>query len=291
MIDLHLHTTASDGRLSPEALVRRAASAGLTVISVTDHDTTAALAEAGAAARHCGLRLVTGIEVTAVEDGRDVHILGYFFDPASEPLAAFLRAQRADRVERVREMAARLRALGCDIDEDPIVARAADAGRSIGRPALADALVDAGHAASRDEAFARWLAHGRPAFVPRRGAAAARVVGVIREAGGITSFAHPGLLRVDTLIAPLVSDGLDAIEVWHSDHAAVDREHYAGLSERLGLARSGGSDYHGDGGRREQALGTVTLPPDEFARLEALARSRRNGHGSPQSGRAARRDW
>jgi 3',5'-nucleoside bisphosphate phosphatase len=284
VIDLHLHTTASDGLLAPDALVRRAASVGLQVISVTDHDTTAGLEEAAAAARPHGVRLVPGIEMTAVEDGRDVHVLGYFFDSGSASLAAFLRAQRADRIARLREMAARLRALGCAIDEEPVLARSASGGRSVGRPMLADALLAAGHVASRDEAFDRWLAHGRPAFVSRRGAAAAHVVRMIHDAGGIASLAHPGLLGVDALIARLVPEGLDAIEVWHSDHDAAARQHYAAVADRYSLARSGGSDYHGAGGRREAALGAVVLPPAEFTRLEDAARVRAHGKRPAGSG-------
>lgn len=276
MIDLHLHTTASDGLLTPAALVARAASAGLDVISVTDHDTAAGLDEAAAAARRHEVRLVTGIEVTAVEGGRDVHILGYFLDPASLPLAAFLGAQRADRVRRVREMSERLRSLGCGIDEESILARAAGTARSVGRPAVADALVAAGHAADRDDAFRRWLAHGRPAFVPRRGASADEVVGVIHEAGGIASLAHPGVLAEDDLIPRLAAGGLDALEVWHSDHDVRQCEHYAALSRRFGLAMSGGSDFHGDGVHRANQLGAVALPPGEFARLEATARLRQD---------------
>jgi 3',5'-nucleoside bisphosphate phosphatase len=274
VIDLHLHTTASDGLLAPDALVARAASAGLHVISITDHDTTAGLAAAGAAAAERGLRLVPGIEITAVERGRDVHVLGYFFDPASASLATFLRVQRADRVQRVREMAERLRSLGCVIDEESILARASGTGRSVGRPALADALVAAGHAADREDAFARWLGHGRPAFVPRRGASGGHVIGLIHAAGGVASLAHPGVLARDDLIPRLASAGLDALEVWHSDHDARQREHYAGLADDLGLAMSGGSDYHGEGVHRAAQIGTVTLPSGEFARLEASARSR-----------------
>ncbi len=274
MIDLHLHTTASDGLLAPDMVVARAAAAGLHVISVTDHDTTAALGEAAAAAARHGMRFVTGIEVTAVEGGRDVHILGYFLHPDSETLSTFLHAQRADRVERVREMAERLRSFGYEVDEQSIVCRAAGTGRSIGRPALADALIAAGHAADRGDAFARWLAHGRPAFVPRRGPSAGIVVGMIHQAGGIASLAHPGLLADDDLIMRLVPEGLDALEVWHSDHGASQREHYAAFADRFGLAKSGGSDYHGDGVHRGSQLGIVTLPAREFGRLEAVSRCR-----------------
>src|SRR5436190_17391207 len=169
MIDLHLHTTASDGALSPSELVERSRSAQLTVIAITDHDTTAGACAARGPAAEAGLELVPGIEVSAVAEGRDVHMLGYFMDPASPVLATFLERQRAERLRRVAEIGERLAALGCRVDVGAILDSAGSA-RSVGRPQLADALVRAGHAADRDDAFARYLEFGAPAFVPRRGA-------------------------------------------------------------------------------------------------------------------------
>jgi predicted metal-dependent phosphoesterase TrpH len=275
LIDLHLHTTASDGLLAPAALVTRAGAAGLSVLSVTDHDTLAGLPEAADAARHAGLRLVAGIEITAVEQNRDVHILGYFFDPASPPLLEFLRTQRADRVRRVREIGDRLHDMGFTIDVEPLLARAAEGGRSVGRPAIADALVATGQIESRDDAFARLLARGKPAYVPRHGAGAAEVIGVIHSAGGIASLAHPGVLGVDDLIPVLAAAELDAIEVWHSDHDSEDEVRYRQIAGELGLGRSGGSDYHGEGVHRACRIGSIALPSREFAHLEALAEARR----------------
>jgi 3',5'-nucleoside bisphosphate phosphatase len=273
VIDLHLHTTASDGTLSPDALVGRAADAGLTTISVTDHDTTAGL---DAARRACDARrmtLVNGIEITAVEQGRDVHVLGYFFDPASPRLVEFLAAQRADRLRRVREMGARLDALGYPIDVDRMLAAASlQDGRSIGRPALADALVAAGHARSRDEAFERLLGTGRPAFVPRAGLSAADVVATIHDAGGIASLAHPGIIGLDSLVPRLASGGLDAIEVRHSDHPPAVEAHYRALASAHGLLVSGGSDYHGEHVHRHVQLGAVTLDAHDFDALHRRAR-------------------
>ena len=268
VIDLHLHTTASDGLLPPAALVGRAASAGLTIISITDHDTVAGLREASATAVPLGVRVVAGIEATAVEQGRDVHILGYFLEPDATALASFLGAQRADRVRRVREMAGRLEAMGCNVDVDAVLATASGT-RSLGRPALADALVAAGHAVDRQDAFARWLGAGRPAFVPRRGVSGAEAIDIIHRAGGIAALAHPVLLADDEMIPRLAADGLDALEVWHADHDEQARQHYAAIARRLDLAMSGGSDFHGDGGHHAVALGLVTLPPDEFAHLES----------------------
>ena len=275
MIDLHLHTTASDGLLTPRELVHRAAKAGLTTIAVTDHDTIAGLEEAGQAGAAVGMRVVPGIEITAVENERDVHVLGYFLDPADVVLTRFLQAQRSDRVRRVREIAVRLADLGYRIDVEPLVEAALRGGRSIGRPAVADALVAAGHCVDRNDAFGRLLGRGGPAFVPRRGMAGAVVLQTIHAAGGIASLAHPGIAADDDSIESFAAAGLDAIEVWHSDHSPEQQHHYAALADRLGLARSGGSDYHGDGVHRACRLGGVLLPAAEFARLEGLvARTR-----------------
>lgn len=271
MIDLHLHTTASDGLLPPRVLVQRAAAAGLTTIAVTDHDTVGGLREAADEGAKLGVRVVPGIEITAVENQRDVHVLGYFLDPGSTALTQFLQAQRSDRIRRVREIAARLAELGYRIEIEPIVELAARGGRSIGRPAVADALVTAGHSMDRTDAFARLLGRGCPAFVPRTGVAGAAVLETIHAAGGIASLAHPGIATDDELIEALAAVGLDAIEVWHSDHSPEQQTYYAALADRLGIARSGGSDYHGDGLHRACRLGGVLLPAAEFTRLERLA--------------------
>ncbi|HUF24760.1 MAG TPA: PHP domain-containing protein [Vicinamibacterales bacterium] len=273
MIDLHLHTTASDGLLSPEALVARVAAAGVTVMAVTDHDTVAGIDRADAAAGARGIRLIPGIEITAVENGRDVHVLGYFFDRAHRPLAEFLDGQRADRRRRLQAMAARLAALGMPIDIDDVLAR--HAGHAVGRPAIARALVRGGHVATIAEAFDRYLGTAGAAFVPRQGTAVAGVVSVIRDAGGLASLAHPGLLRDPALLERLVADGAtapDAIEVFHSDHDDMVTARLLALADARGLLVTGGSDFHGDAAGRAVGLGRVALPADRFERLSAKAR-------------------
>lgn len=281
MIDLHLHTTASDGRLSPAQLVARAKSSGLTTISVTDHDTVAAIAEATEAANAAGIRVVTGIEITAVDEGRDVHMLGYFFDAESATLAAVLEHQRALRVSRVREIGARLAALGMVIDvESVLLAAAARPGSSVGRPQVARELMRAGYVTSVQDAFDKWLATGRPAFISRTGPSPATIVAAIHEAGGIASMAHPGVTKRDELIGPLAEHGLDAIEVYHSDHSPDEQRHYQIIARRRGLSISGGSDFHGDdpapvpGRAKRGILGVVHLPAADFAALEQKALDR-----------------
>ena len=267
MIDLHLHTTASDGTLSPSELVSQARAAGLSIVSITDHDTTAGFEAAGAAAREAGLELIAGIEITAVADQRDVHVLGYFLDTMSPRLRSFLLRQRHDRLRRVHEIGARLAALGAAVDVGPIAADAAR-GRSVGRPQIAEALLAAGHVATRDEAFDRFLGSGGPAFVPRRGERPEEVIGIIHEAGGIVSLAHPGLTRRDDLLPALVAAGLDAIEARHSDHDAATEARYRGLAHEMRILVTGGSDFHGSAaGHRVSTLGQVTLPREDFDAL------------------------
>jgi 3',5'-nucleoside bisphosphate phosphatase len=289
LIDLHLHTTASDGRLSPAQLVARAKASGLTTIAVTDHDTVAGIAEATEVAAAAGIRVIPGIEVTAVDDERDVHMLGYFFDPGSATLATVLERQRALRVSRVRVMGERLAELGLVIDvESVLLAAAARPGSSVGRPQVARELVRAGYVASVQEAFDKWLATGRPAFINRTGPSPATIVDAIHEAGGIASMAHPGVTRRDELIGPLADHGLDAIEVYHSDHSPEDQHHYQVIAHRRNLLVSGGSDFHGDDSAKGTAdqgaaaarakrniLGVVSLPAADLAALEDRVRARR----------------
>jgi predicted metal-dependent phosphoesterase TrpH len=274
VIDLHLHTTASDGSTPPDALAREAAAAGLRTIAATDHDTVAGVAAAAAAARRAGLAFVPGIEMTASVAGRDLHILGYYLDIDNEPLLAFLSARRDDRRARVVAIGERLRAIGAPVDLAPILDVPAASGRALGRPAVARALVAAGLAADISDAFHRYLAEGRPAFVARPGVPPADVIARIHDAGGLASLAHPGKMHVDALVPDFVAAGLDAIEVHHPDHTPDDTARYLAMARAHGVLITGGSDYHGPGSGRTAGLGRLTLPPDAFAALEARARAR-----------------
>jgi len=272
MIDLHMHTTASDGRCTPGELVDRAASAGLTVMAVTDHDTTASVAEVHALASARGIDAHTGIEITAVEDGRDIHVLGYFLDPEEPRLLEFLRVQRETRVKRVHVIAARLAELGVPINLQALLDEAQrNLGRSIGRPQVARALIAAGHVADTKEAFDRFLANDGPAFVSRPGSPPDVVIGIIHRAGGVASLAHPGRTRIDARIKPLATAGLDALEVYHSDHDEAAIQRYHRLASDLGLLMTGGSDFHGDPTHGIEP-GSSTLPPEEWERLRAARR-------------------
>jgi predicted metal-dependent phosphoesterase TrpH len=272
VIDLHLHTTASDGTLSPPDLVRAARAAGLSTISITDHDTVAGVRDARGAARDEGIDLVAGVEISAVDATRDVHVLGYFIDIDARELRTFLERQRTDRIRRVEEMRDRLATLGVPIDAQPIVDAAAR-GRSVGRPQIAEALVTAGHARTRDEAFERYLEFDCPAYVPRRGARPEAVIEVLHAAGGLASIAHPGVRPQDDRIGRLAASGLDAIEAAHPDHDAPAEARYRALAARHGLLITAGSDFHGE--HRAPGIGAVTLAPTDFERLRKAAARRR----------------
>ncbi|HVB37146.1 MAG TPA: PHP domain-containing protein [Vicinamibacterales bacterium] len=272
MIDLHMHTTVSDGLRTPAEVVRLCREAGLQVLSVTDHDTVAAVEDVGRYAAAEGLTAVPGIEITAIHEGRDVHMLGYFIDPTSASLRAFLERQRAHRFDRARTIAERLAGLGMPIDIEAVMQPAVDhPGRSVGRPWIARALVEAGHVRNAKEAFDRWLGSGRPAFVPREGPLPAEAVGVITQAGGIASLAHPGPLARDEIIAPLAEAGLAALEAYHSEHDPDTTMYYLDMAARLGLAVSGGSDFHGGGAHGVERPGAVTLPRERFDELAMRA--------------------
>ncbi len=272
MIDLHMHTTASDGRSAPAELVAEVVARGITTMAVADHDTTAAWDEVSAAADAAAVTCVPGIEVTAVSEGRDVHILGYGFDRESPELIAFLATQRDDRRRRLQAIGERLERLGVPVDLERAIADGGRRpGRALGRPLVAGALVAAGHVADIREAFERYLGEGCPAFVERRGASPAEVVALLARAGGVASMAHPGKTRRDSLIPDLVAAGLPALEVYHPDHDANDTARYLQMARTFNLLVTGGSDYHGRGSGRSEGFGRVHLPAVEFARLAERA--------------------
>jgi 3',5'-nucleoside bisphosphate phosphatase len=272
VIDLHLHTTASDGRSSPGELVAAASRWRVTALSVTDHDTVAALDAVSAACAAAGIEWVPGIEITAMQEEVDVHVLGYFLDHRSPILATFLDAQVADRRRRVHEMIAKLDTLGLHVNPDEVFSGHGGLDPQwIGRPLLARALTRAGHVRSPREAFDRYLAEDSAAWVPRRAPSPPEVIDLIHRLGGIAALAHPGLLGRDEWVAPMAAAGLDAIEVYYIEHSPEMAIHYRVLAERHGLAISGGSDYHGDMSHGPVRPGAVSLSDADFAELKRRA--------------------
>lgn len=283
MIDLHMHTTASDGRSTPEDLVRRAFAAGIRTMSVTDHDTMAGVAGAAQTAAEYGMTVIPGIEITSVHGGKDVHVLAYFLPELTQELRNLLAEQRSNRLARGRAIADRLAAVGAPIDVNALMeAGAALGGKSIARPQIAQALIAAGHVATVAEAFERFLGEDGPAYVPHCGASPAQVVELITQAGGAASLAHPGYTKKDEIIPELVAAGLTAIEAYHSAHDETTTARYVEVARSHGMAVSGGSDFHGEGTRRAEFFGVVHLPAVEFDRLvQAGARARETAARRP----------
>lgn len=275
-IDLHTHSTASDGTSSPAELVGEAAGAGLDVVAITDHDTTAGW-DAAAEALPAGLSLVRGAELSCRWEGGEppvpLHLLAYLFDPAEPALAAELTRIRQSRRRRGERIVALLRADGVDVTWDEV--RGYADGGVVGRPHVAQALIRAGLVASTDEAFAPdWL--GRRYQLPKDDIEVFTALALVRAAGGVAVFAHPrasrrGRIVPDQLIADLATAGLSGLEADHDDHSPAERAQVRGLARDLGLAVTGSSDHHG--WRKQVRLGAFTTAPEEYERLLSGSRS------------------
>lgn len=277
-IDLHTHSLASDGTMTPAELMDAAARAGLDVIALTDHDTTAGWAPA-AAARPDGLTLVRGAELSCVvtdPDGRrtSIHVLAYLFDPTERSFAAQRAELREHRLTRGRRIVERLAADDVPIEWTQVEQLAA--GGAVGRPHIARALVDLGLADSVDQAFRRYLYHGSPYHVPKQDLDAIVAVRAVRAAGGVPVFAHPrarsrGRIVGDDAIAALAEAGLGGLEVDHLDHGPDDRDELRALAKDLGLIVTGSSDFHGS--NKTTPLAACTTSVDSYEALVAQATS------------------
>ena len=249
MIDLHTHSVASDGTDSPERVVELAAEAGCSAVALTDHDTLAGLAAAGRRASDLGVELVPGCEVSCAFRGTSAHVLVYFVEEGDGPLQEELARLRDDRLTRNRRLMARLVDLGLPVTYDEVVAEAAGE-ESVGRPHVAAVLVRAGAAASVPDAFDRWLAEGRPAYVPKARVRPDEIAARARASGGVAVLAHPHSLGLDppdlaSAVAELAEAGLSGVEAHYGAYSADDRRSLAQLAARQGLVATGGSDYHG----------------------------------------------
>ena len=275
-IDLHTHSLVSDGTDTPAELVRAAARAELDAIALTDHDTFAGLGEARDAGVAAGVAVLAGVEVSAERGGASVHLLGYGCDPGHAALRDELARIRAGRTDRVPTMVARLVALGVPIALDDV--RAQSHGPSLGRPHVADALVAAGHVATRNEAFDRWLYDGGPAYVERYSPDVAAAIALVRDAGGVAVLAHPwGRGRRRDLppeyLAELAASGLDGVEVDHPDHDEPTRDELRAVAADLGLLATGSSDHHGTG-KLHNPLGAYVTVPEVYGEILDRIRAR-----------------
>jgi hypothetical protein len=267
-IDLHTHSTASDGTDTPAELVRNAAACGLDVVALTDHDTVGGHAEARAALP-AGLTLVTGAELSCRIEGVSLHLLAYLFDPREPEFARERELVRDDRVPRARAMVGKLRDLGVPVTWEQVARIAGDG--AVGRPHVASALVELGVVPSVSDAFTpQWLANDGRAYVGKHELDPFDAIRLVKAAGGVTVFAHPlavkrGSVVPESAIAELAAAGLDGIEVDHMDHDGPTRARLRGLAGDLGLLPTGSSDYHGS--RKTCRLGEYTTDPEIYGEI------------------------
>jgi predicted metal-dependent phosphoesterase TrpH len=266
-IDLHTHSLRSDGALEPAALIERAAERGVKVQALADHDTLAGAAEAIAAGQRLGVRVIPATELNTESEWGDVHILGYFLDPADTALEERLRWLRENRGRRIELMVERLNALGHPI----ALARVMDIaqGGSLGRPHLAQALFEAGHVPTYDSAFDTLIAKDAPAYVSRVGLSPLEAVQLVVAHGGVPSLAHPfTVVGLEELMPLIVAAGLVGIEAYYGSHPPATTARCLALARRYDLVPTGGSDFHGRGDHGAP-LGGVFVPPETIAALEA----------------------
>jgi predicted metal-dependent phosphoesterase TrpH len=267
-IDLHSHSLASDGQYPAEVVAAKAAAAGVGVWALTDHDSVAALGQGLAAAEKLGIRFVPGIELSVYLDRREVHLLGHFVDPESAALRRFEDLLADKRRERMGEMIARLAKLGIALTAEEV--ERFSGGKTLGRPHVARALVARGIASDTREAFDLWLGEGKPAYVPRYRLGVDEAIHIVRDAGGTATIAHPGLSGVQRGdLERMKGWGLGGVEVDHTDQNPSMRDKYRRACAELDLVATAGTDYHGEAVAPNREFGEVTMPPEDFARLEA----------------------
>jgi predicted metal-dependent phosphoesterase TrpH len=267
-VDLHCHSTASDGECPPAEVARRARTAGLAAIALTDHDTTAGVAEAVLEGTTLGVRVICGCEFSTRAPWGELHLLGYFLDPDHAGLQAFLVETRAARRRRGEQMVTKLQEMGIGIDLADLEEQAGTG--AVGRPHVARALVERGVSADINEAFARYLGRGRVAYVEKPLPSLVRVTALVHEVGGLAVAAHLGGHGTEAQIREFQAQGLDGIEVRHPSHSQATEARLTRIAEHLGLGMSGGSDWHGDSefGDSHASLGGLDIPLEWLEQLE-----------------------
>ena len=275
-IDLHLHTTASDGAFAPAALVGMAAEAGLDCIAITDHDSTDGVAAAQETGQALGVRVIAGIEFNTMWHGQSVHILGYFVDRQHPELQEVIARQRDGRLYRAQRMVEKLAALKMPLSWEDILERAD--GGAVGRPHIAKAMMEQGYVRDSNEAFAKYLGHGKPAYVEQPKLTPGEAVTLLHGAGAAAGLAHPynvegaDQVDLDTLVPELADAGLDAIETYYTGYGTEQRAEILNMAARFDLIPTGGSDFHGGGILSQAELGAIRVPPESLARLEEATR-------------------
>jgi 3',5'-nucleoside bisphosphate phosphatase len=276
--DLHLHTHFSDGTWTPEGLAAAAKNTGLHCFALTDHDSVEGCPRAAGAAAAAGLDFIPGTELTAEQDGHEIHILGYLFDITDERLLREMARFQEVRQNRIREMVALLNKRNIPLEADAVFALANCS--APGRPHVARALVAGGFCLDLDEAFERFLKKNRPAWVPKFKMTAGRAIELIHQAGGVAVVAHPGLNHCDEAIPLMVEAGLDGIECLHTKHSTAIVAHYLEMTDEYDLLVTGGSDCHGTS-KGKPLVGTVRLPYENVEKLKARAAQKRRAMNEP----------
>ena len=273
--DLHCHSTASDGALAPRDLVQLARKRAIDVIALTDHDTIAGHGEALAAGRELGVRVIPGVEISALGAQGETHVLGYGVEPDDDATRATLLALRTTRESRAKRILTNLLRLGISIDFERIKAIAGDG--MIGRPHIARALVDKGAVSTTQEAFDVYLAEGKPAYAPNDALDPLQAIDLIHRAGGVAVLAHPAFTHgdVEALLGLMIGHGLDGIEVYYPKHTPEQTKRYAEIAREHGLLATGGSDFHGLTPDAQYEFGEIELPADTVAALDARIAARR----------------
>jgi len=280
-IDLHIHTNASDGTLSPSEVVRESAEAGLKVISIADHDTTDGVPEALQAQGRYGIEVIPGVEVSATDPMGEVHLLGYWMDYEDPAFRLFLHKPRSSRPDRIVGMCKALTGLGLPVDPAEVFALAGEKG-AVGRAHLARVMLTKGYVGNMDEAFDRYLSSRGPAYVERFKNSTEETLSMIHGCGGISVIAHPGLVRNPELINRLVEQGVMGIEAFCHEHDRDQTERFSRLADEHGLLITGGSDYHGDMLDQTFKLGDLKVPYPCYEKLRE-ARDRILADGAPSS--------
>ena len=266
-VDLHVHTTASDGQLSPTELVHKALTIGLKTVAITDHDTTDGIAEALEAAEGTGLCVIPGVEISADIARSEVHILGYYVAREDPVLCGKLALLRAARLDRARKIVSKLTRMGMPVKWDRVRHAGRADGASVGRPHIAQAMLETGHVYSVEEAFRRYIGRNGPAFVDRYKLSPAEGVQSILAAGGLPVLAHP--LQGSHLLPELVRNGLVGLEAYYTGYTQEDTEFLLRLASKYGLIVTGGSDFHGETVQPGHGLGAVSVPEEAVAQLHA----------------------
>lgn len=273
-VDLHTHTIFSDGLFSPEELVAEAGNRNLSAVAITDHDSVGAIERAIAAGKQHGVEIVPGVEMSCNADGIDVHMLGYYLDYQAQDVLGFFENVRLHREERARKMIEKLEELDVKVPMERVMAAAQ--GGAVGRPHVAQAMVEAGAVPNVEQAFRRYISYEGPAYVPKMKLTPGEAIGFIKQHNGVAVIAHPATYRNDNAVYSAIAAGVDGIEVWHPDHGPRETSRYNEIAQKNRLLMTGGSDCHGGRKYNHVFLGEIPIPYRYLAALKCRSRAIRS---------------